>query len=289
MLLSNQTQLKNAIVELSPENPLYPKEWLSLKTPPTCFALGNTALLKGRKFGIVGSRRTPVNALKLGEKIAEELSLEFVIVTGTADGGDTAAIEGGLKSGKIICVLAGGFSQIPQGNLPLLERVAKEGLLISPHPFETEVRAFSYGYRNQLLATLCEGVLLLGAGEKSGALMTVEYAKAQGKKVFALPYPPNAASGVGCNATIKQGGFLVESAEDIATQFDIDLTKAKPQISLSADEEKIYTALQDMTEGHINEISEKSSVPPFKARAILSSLEIKGLAVSLGGNRYSVV
>lgn len=289
MLLSNQAQLKNAIVELSPDNPLYPKEWLALKTPPTCFALGNTGLLRKRKFAVVGSRRTPVNALKLGEKIAEELSSAFVIVTGTADGGDSAAIEGGLKTGNVICVLAGGFSQIPQGNLPLLERVAKEGLLLSPHPFETEVRAFSYGYRNQLLATLCEGVLLLGAGEKSGALMTVEYAREQHKKVFALPYPPNSAAGVGCNGIIKQGGFLVENAEDIASKYGIDLTKAKPQVSLSAEEEKIYTALQDLSEGHINEISEKSSVPPFKARAILSSLEIKGLAVSLGGNRYSVV
>ena len=289
MLLSNKTQLQNSIVELSPDHPLYPKEWLALKTPPTCFALGNIALLRQRKFAVVGSRRTPVNALKLGEKIAEDLSSAFVIVTGTADGGDTAAIEGGLKTGKIICVLAGGFSQIPQGNLPLLERVAKEGLLLSPHPFETEVRAFSYGYRNQLLATLCEGVLLLGAGEKSGALMTVNDAKTQGKKVFALPYPPNSASGMGCNAVIKQGGFLVENAEDVAVQFGIDLTNAKPQVSLSADEEKIYAALADMTEGHIDEISKKSSVPPFKARAVLSALEIKGLAVSLGGNRYSVV
>ena len=209
MLLSNQTQLQKAIVEIPPDSPLYPKEWLRLKTPPICYAIGNTALLKERKFAVVGSRRTPVNALKLGEKIAEELTAAFAIVTGTADGGDTAAIEGGLKTGKIICVLAGGFSQIPQGNLPLLERVAKEGLLLSPHPFETEVRAFSYGYRNQLLATLCEGVLLLGAGEKSGALMTVEHARAQNKKVFAFPYPPNSVSGMGCNATIKQGVFLV--------------------------------------------------------------------------------
>jgi DNA processing protein len=107
--------------------------------------------------------------------------------------------------------------------------------------------------------------------------------------VFAIPYPPNSSAGVGCNAAIKQGGFLVENVEDIASQFSMDLTKAKPQVSLSVDEEKIYTALKDLTEGHINEISERSSVPPFKARAILSSLEIKGLVVSLGGNRYSVV
>lgn len=290
MLLSNPTQLQNTIAAISQDDPLYPTEWKNLSFAPTVlYALGNLSLLKKRKFTVVGSRRTPPNALKLCEKITEELSRSLVIVTGTADGGDSAAIEGGLKTGNIVCVLAGGFSAMQQGNLLLLERVVQKGLLLSPHPFETEIRPFSYEYRNKLLAALGEGVLVTGAGEKSGALITAKYAAENKKKIFAFPYPPNSAAGVGCNRLIKRGGYLTESAADVALEMDIDLSEPQPQTRLSADEEKLYQALQELTEGHISELSEKSGIPVFKARAVLSALEIKGLAVSVGGNRYAVV
>ena len=290
MLLSNQEQLQSAIVEIPQNNPLYPKEWLRIASaPPILYAVGNTQLLKGRKIAIVGSRRTPLNALKLCEKIAEELAFKLVIITGAADGGDSAAIQAGLKTGNIICLLAGGFGALPQGNLSLLEQVAKKGLLLSPHPFETEVRNYSYEYRNKLLAAMCESALVIGAGEKSGALITAKYAKEYGKKIFAFPYPPNAAAGVGCNHLIKQGGYLTEGADDIAAVLELDLSQMDKTLQLTEDEEKIYRVLQEMSEGHISEISEKAGVPSFKARALLSSLEIKGGAVAVGGNRYSVV
>lgn len=290
MLLSNQAQLQSAIVEIPQNHPLYPKEWLGLTSAPSIlYAVGNTQLLKGEKIAIVGSRRTPLNALKLCEKIVEELANRLIIVTGAADGGDSAAIQAGLKTGNVICLLAGGFGALPQGNLPLLEQVAQKGLLLSPHPFETEIRNFSYEYRNKLLAAMCESALVIGAGEKSGALITAKYAKEYGKKIFAFPYPPNAAAGVGCNRLIKQGGYLTENADDIAAVLGLDLSQTRKTIQLTADEEKIYRVLQEISEGHISEISEKAGVPSFKARALLSSLEIKGGAVAVGGNRYSVV
>lgn len=279
------------IVEIGAYSPEYPKEWQDLSDKPEkLYAVGNISLLKERKFTIVGSRTTPVNALKLGARIVEELTSAFVIVTGTADGGDAAAIEGALKAdGRIICILAGGFSALPQANLSLLKRVAERGLLLSPHSLETPVRAFSYEYRNKLLATLGEGTLVLGAGEKSGALITAKYARKYGKTVFAFPYPPNSSAGSGCNALIKTGGYLVENAADIADKTGVDLSVKKPRISLSADEEKLLSVLKALTEAHINELSERSGIPAFKARAVLSALEVKGLVATIGGNRYAVV
>lgn len=275
-------------VEIPISSALYPKEWKILKDPPpVLYARGDTALLQGRKFTIVGSRRTPAPALQAGKEIAKELSHAFVIVTGTADGGDSAAIEGALSgSGKVICVLAGGFSAIPQGNLPLLEEVEKRGLLLSPHPLETPVREFSYEYRNELLAALGEGVLVLGAAEKSGALITARYAWKQKKPVFALPYFPGSAAGVGCNAILKAGGVLTETAGDIAKIFQMEL-KPQAKIPLTADEEKMLNALQELGEAHAEALSQKSGIPLFKTRAVLSALEVKGVCVALGGNRYS--
>ena len=284
------TTIEKNIVKIEQSSLEYPKEWQGLADKPDClYAVGNIALLKERKLAIVGSRTTPVNALKLGAKIAEALSSSFVILTGTADGGDTVAIEGALQGGgRVICLLAGGFSALPQAQAGLLEQVVKRGLLLSPHSFETPVRTFSYEYRNKLLAALCEGVLVLGAGEKSGALITAKYAKGYQKPVFALPYPPNTAAGAGCNALIKSGGYLVENAEDIAKIAGVVLCKSKPSVTLNADEEKMLSVLRK-AEAHINELSAGSGIPVFKARAVLSALEVKGLVVALGGNRYAVV
>jgi DNA processing protein len=285
----NQDTIKQT-VEIPLSSALYPEEWKTLNNPPpVLYARGNTELLKARKFTIVGSRRTPAPALQAGKEIAKELSHAFVILTGTADGGDTSAIEGALKgSGKVICLLAGGFSALPQYNLRLLERVAKKGLILSPHPFETEVRAFSYEYRNKLLAKLCQSLLVLGAGEKSGALITAKYAMQYAKRIFALPYPPNSSSGAGCNTLIKKGAYLTENALDIAERLGIDLTDKRKEISLTADEEKVFEALQER-EMHATEVSARTGIPVFKLRAILSALEVKGLVVALGGNRYSAI
>lgn len=283
-------QLKNAEC-IEKNSPLYPKAWTAFSdAPERLYAVGDTSLLTKRKFVIVGSRRTPASALKIGGQIAQDLSSVFVITTGTADGGDGAAMAGALSgSGKVICLLAGGFSALPQGNLPILEQVAKHGLLLSPHPYETPVRSFSYEYRNKLLAALGEGTLVLGAAEKSGALITAKYARKLQKPIFALPYAPGAAAGAGCNQLIKQGGFLTETAKDVVDKFGIEMQNQAPMVALNTDEEKMLTALKDMSEGHLTELAQRANIPPYKARAVLSALEVKGLAVSLGGNIFAPV
>ncbi len=290
MILADEKALKGAILEISRSAPEYPKEWQALPdAPQTLYAVGNVALLKEKKLAVVGSRRTPANALKLGEEIVRTLSEGMTILTGVADGGDTAAIEGALMgSGRVICLLAGGFSAIPQNNLQLLEKVVKRGLLLSPHPFETQVRSFSYEYRNKLLALLSSGVFVLGAGEKSGALITARYGYRYKKPLFAFPYPPNASAGSGCNAILKSGGRLVENSQDIAKHFGLELAPKK-QVALTAEEEKLYALLRERMEAHVLELGEASGISPFKLRSLLTSLEVKGLIVAVGGNRYALV
>ena len=291
--MNELSNLKEYIREIPLESAEYPCEWATLASAPKIlYAVGNISLLQTRKFTVVGSRRTTAAALKVSAEICRELGERFTLVTGTADGGDSAAIEGALQStGRVICVLAGGFSSLPQGNLPLLKEVAKRGLLLSPHPYATPARSFSYEYRNELLAVLGEGTLVLGAGEKSGALITAKYAKALEKPVFALPYPPNSFAGAGCNALIKSGAYLTESAADVFEKTG-DMGTEKTTLKtpkLSADEETLLQILRELGEGHITELSTRSGVPTFKALATLSALCVKGVAVALGGNRFSSV
>ncbi len=289
-MLLTEKEIKREIKEIPLFSAEYPAAWKEMPDPPAVlYAIGDISLLHGRKIAVVGSRRTPPNALKTGGEIAGTLSGRITLVTGVADGGDTAAIEGALKKGgRIVCLLAGGFSALPQCNLSLLEEVAKRGLLLSPHPYETPIRNFSYAYRNKLLALLSDGVLVLGAGEKSGALMTAEFAKEEGLPVFALPYPPNATYGCGCNRLIKQGARLVENAEDVAAYYGVDLQK-KEKVSLTAEEEKVYLALKERVEYHLQELAVSTGLPSFKMRGLLSALEVKGLVVGVGGNRYAIV
>ncbi len=287
----DENALKSAIIEIAPSGRLYPSTWREFKDAPArLYAIGDISLMKERKIAIVGSRRTPVSALKLGGEIVGALSEKIAIVTGAADGGDTAALEGALKrGGKVVCLLAGGFSALPQFNIPLLEKVARKGLLLSPHPFETPIRSFSYEYRNKLLAALCEGVFVLGAGEKSGALTTARYAKARNLPVFALPYAPNSVYGCGCNKLIKEGGYLVENAADIACRLAIDLREEEEAVVLNEEEKIVYLALKERGECHVSELAAALSAPIFKIKGLLSALEVKGVVLSLGGNRYAIV
>ena len=290
--MSGVAGLKEYIREIPYQSADYPKELKALSNAPeTLYGVGDISLLQTRKFTVVGSRRTTAAALKLGGEVCKELSKSFTLVTGVADGGDTAVVEGVLQgSGRVICVLAGGFSSLPQGNFSLLKKVAERGLLLSPHAWDTPARSFSYEYRNALLAALGEGALVLGAGDKSGALITAKYAEKLKKKIFAFPYPPNSFAGSGCNALIKKGGYLTESAADILEKFGVEQSADAPKmIALSADEEKLFSVLREMGEAHIAELSARSGIPTFKAVALLSALCVKGAVVALGGNRFSAV
>lgn len=275
---------------LEKTSPAYPQEWLALTdAPERVFAVGNIALLGARKMTIVGSRRTPTQAMKLGAEIAKTVSTHFAVVTGVAEGGDSAVIEGALSgTGDLVCVLAGGFDSLPQGNVPLLERVAKKGLIVSPYPLGTAVRNFSYEYRNKLIAALGVATLVLSAGEKSGTLITAKHTKAMGKPLYALPYAPWLTAGKGCNALIKAGAGMIESAEELLLAFGIK-KEEKPAVILTDEERRIMDAVREAGEIHAGVLAQNTGVPVFKIRAVLASLEVKGAVVALGGNRYSAV
>ena len=278
------------ILTITRDDECYPEVWKVLPdAPEKVYALGDITLLKTEKFVVVGARRTPTNALKTGGEITKRLTDVFTIVTGSADGGDVSAIENALPSGKIVCVIPGGFGSVSQSQYTLLEKVSKKGLLLALHPYETEVRAYSYEYRNKFLSALGKGVLVLGAGEKSGALITAKYAKKQGKPIFALPYAPNTDVGKGCNQLIKEGGYLTESAEDVFKAFGITAVPQRARIPLTETEEKVLQAVKTLVSGHIIEIADETGIASYKLQSVLSALEVKGLVAQLCVNRYAPV
>ena len=266
----------------------YPESLAAIDNPPlVLYGAGNRELLRKKMFCIVGSRRTPPYAEVFGSRIAEELASQFAIVTGLAEGGDSAALKGALKGGSAICVLPCGLDECyPASHISLKERVIKEGLLLTEYPLGEKVKKYSFHARNRILAGLTSGTLVLSAGEKSGALITADYALNFGREVFALPYGVGTTQGVGCNLLIKRGAFLCDCTQDVLDVFGIYLPEEKAAPELSEEEQKIADVLMDGEELHSAVISERSGLPIYEVAALLTELEIKGVVVKVGGNQY---
>lgn len=257
--------------------------------PLVLYCKGNLKLLGTRCFSIVGSRRTPNPVMEMCRKTAGELSKHFTVVSGMADGGDSAAIEGALPSGNVISVLAYGFDFFyPAINEQLIKKVEQNGLLITEFTPSTSPKGYLFPIRNRIIAGLSEGTLVVSAGAKSGALITAEYADEYSRHVFAFPYGPGAAAGAGCNGLIKNGAYLADCVEDILGIFGIDYSE-KESVSLTDGEREILDLISNSGEAFVGDLAAKLNKMPYELIPVLSSLEIKGKIARLGGNRYSAL
>lgn len=268
----------------------YPEPLKNTPCPPVVlYCKGNVKLLTTECFSIVGSRRTTPNILKECKKFSKELSSRFTIVTGMADGADSAAIDGALDGGKLISVLAYGFDYAyPAVNAPLIKAVAAKGLLLTEFTHAVSPKTYLFPVRNRIIAGLSRATLVVSAAKKSGALITANYAAEYGRDVFAFPYGIGVASGEGCNSLIKKGAALTENILDIFQVYGLDYkTTEKPR--LSQEEELLLKLICDAGEAFVPEIAGKMGKLPFQLIPLLTSLEMKGLIARLGGNRYSAV
>lgn len=268
----------------------YPENLKNIPDPPlVLYGAGRRELLESRKFCIVGSRRAPAGAIAAGKRMAEEISRHLTVVTGLAEGGDSAAIAGALPGGNLICVLPCGLDHCyPAAHASLKERIGKAGLLLSEYlPGETATK-YAFYARNRLLAGLSDGVLVLAAGKRSGALITANRAAEYGRDVFAIPYGLGAEQGEGCNDLIKKGAFLTTEAEDILSLYGFG-GESCAEVQFTAEEARVLAVLKEKGEAHLAELAERLEMRVYEVTAILSALEIKGAAAKIGGNRYTAV
>lgn len=160
-------------------------------SPIILYTLGNLELLKEKNIAIVGSRKCSEYGKNVAEAFSYLLSKENIIITsGLAEGIDTFAHKGSLlANGKTIAVIGTGIDKVyPKENKQLLMDIIKnEGLIISEFPIGTIPNKINFPKRNRIISALSDGVLVIEAGEKSGALITVEYALEQGKNIYAVP------------------------------------------------------------------------------------------------------
>lgn len=278
---------RKKVAAITIKSGLYPQNLKQIDVPPlVLYARGNTELLKEKMFCIVGSRKTTPQAIEECKAISGKLSEHFAIVTGVADGADRAAALGALPYGKAVCVLPCGHHN-PDS---ILEEVESEGLSLSEFPPGVPAQQYMFTLRNRILAGISEGVLVVSAGVKGGALSTAGYAANYGKDVFAFPYNIGIASGEGCNNLIKSGAYLCDSVQDIFSAMGISCgDEGEMPSALSDGEREVLETIGAEGEIHAEKLSHLTGKNMAELSAICAMLEIKGFIVRTGGNKYAAV
>ena len=188
--------------------------------PIILYAKGNLNLLESEKtIAIVGSR----NCSEYGRKITEKMSYmlakkDYTIVSGMARGIDSYAHKGALiAQGKTIAVLGSGINYIyPKENEILYNKILEEqGLIISEYPLNMIPTPKCFPARNRIISGISDKVLVTEASQKSGSIITANFAIEQGKNVYAIPGNITSVKSEGTNELIKEGAFLVTTLEDI--------------------------------------------------------------------------
>jgi len=207
-------------------DPDYPRLLREIYSPPLCLYIrGKREALKQTGFAIVGTRTPTAYGLSMAEKFSASLaSLGFVIVSGLARGIDTAVHKGALKAHETIAVLGSGLCQLyPPENQKLSQQIKRQGAVISEFPLATKPLRMNFPRRNRIISGLSIGVLVIEAAQKSGALITANFALEQNREVFALPGKADSPFSRGTHSLIKEGAKLIEDIDDILSELNVEI------------------------------------------------------------------
>ncbi|MBA2849257.1 DNA-protecting protein DprA [Thermosulfuriphilus ammonigenes] len=260
--------------------------------PPILYLKGNL-VPSGQAIAIVGSRHPSNYGLRLARELARDLARTgTIIVSGAAQGIDTAAHQGALEAGGVTwAVLGTGLDVVyPRSNQGLLEEISHTGALISEFPLGTGPRRENFPIRNRIISGLCQAVVVVEASPKSGSLITARLAGEQGREVMAVPGSVYSYKSRGCHRLIKEGAALVESPEDVLLSLGLreDKEHDSPLLDdpdLPPDAQQIWQVL-DFYPLHLEEIAQKIGLDISRIAGILLELELAGLVEALPGGHY---
>lgn len=280
-------------------DPFYPPMLAEIHDPPpVLYVQGDpNHLLASRMLAVVGSRRASPRALGLAREISYALvQSHVVVVSGLALGIDSAAHRGALDGGGFtVAVAAVGLDVCyPPSNRDLAQRIIAQGCLMTEAPLGTRPDAFRFPARNRIISGLAHGVVVVEAGEKSGALITSRMALEQGREVFAVPGASGDWHCTGSNRLLKSGAGWVEGAKDILWEMRWETTVA-PNGPLAVDAINSGAGsrellIQCLASGPIqaDELSRKSHLTVASLSSILLQLELAGVVIRQPGNWFAL-
>ncbi|MEW5992993.1 MAG: DNA-processing protein DprA [Candidatus Zixiibacteriota bacterium] len=272
----------------------YPQPLLSISDhPPLLFREGGSSPDDTKIMAIVGTRRPTESGKRFAAGLAAELARAGItVVSGLAEGIDSAAHYGALQAGgKTIAVLGNSLDYVyPRSNKKLAARIREQGALYSEYFPGTRPDPAHFPERNRLISGLSEGVVVVEAGAKSGALLTAAHALEQGRELFAVPGSPEARMSIGTNMLIKRGARLVTSIDDIFEELPRlkgDLTvKRVTQMPDITEMERQIVGICSEQPVQIDVIARKLDLPTAEVMEFLLALELKGIVQELSGKRF---
>ena len=278
-------------------DPRYPAALLETVDPPLLlFAEGRLEVLDTPMLALVGSRNPTPQGLDNARAFAEHLGRAgWTIVSGLAMGIDGAAHEGALDGGgATVAVVGTGLDTVyPRRHVPLAERIARGGLLLSEYTLGAPSAARHFPERNRIIAGLSRGTLVVEAALQSGSLITARLASEAGREVFAIPGSIHSPLARGCHALIRQGAKLVESAQDILEELEPSAPRRTAAAAAAAPERSSAgsetDALLDAL-GHdpvtLDALVARTGWPGHELSARLLELELDGRVARLPGQLF---
>lgn len=276
--------------------PGYPECLLHLADPPpVIFTLGSLGLLERPAVAVVGTRRATGSGRRFAERLGEVLAAhEVPVVSGLALGIDGAAHRGALRGGgSTIAVLGTGVDGChPPSHRSLQSRIGETGLLVSEFPPGEEVRPHHFPRRNRIIAALATAVVVVEAGRRSGALITVDHALDVGREVYAVPGDVESEGAQGVNALLRDGARPLVDPHDLLDDLRVagrllrEPTERGGGIGRSRSMEGQLTQgagplLELLGTGPVStdDLTQRSRIAPARVMQLLSELELEGQVI----------
>lgn len=261
--------------------------------PAILYVLGDIRPEDDDALAIVGTRRPSLYGRELAAKVTPLLVQQgLTIVSGLAVGIDTIAHRSALEAGgRTISVLGSGLDVVyPSQNRGLAQRIGRQGAVITEFAMGTQPDAYNFPPRNRIISGLSLGSLIVEAGEKSGALLTANFAVDQNREVFAFPGRVTDRNSDGCNKLIKQGqAKLVTSVEDILDELNLETTPRQVPIDypIGANQsESTVLALLSAQPIHIDDLGRQAALTAPQITSTVTMLELRGLIRHVGSMHY---
>ena len=290
-----EEKTEERIRQISSKSAEYPQKLNNYpKMPEILFAKGNLPDAKKPTAAIVGARAcSPYGRIQAFRYAKIVRSAGVQIISGMAYGIDAEAHKGALEGGTpTYAVLAGGVDICyPSGNRPLYDRILREnGGILSEQPPGMRARNYFFPARNRIISGLADLVLIVEAREKSGSLITAQWALDQGKIVYAVPGAVNEALSMGCHKLIYDGAGIAYSPEILLRELGLNCenkvkSPEKNDLGLASDLKLVYSCL-DLRPKSTDFLIQKTGLPPEKIGSLLLELKLSGLVREIGRHYY---
>ena len=262
--------------------------------PPVLYVAGELQVADEWAVAVVGTRRLTAYGRQVTRELVAGLARNNVtVVSGLARGIDGIAHKVALEmGGRTLAVLGSGLNCLyPPEHRTLANQIVTErrGAIISEYALDTPPDAKNFPPRNRIISGLTLGTIVIEAGERSGALITADFAVEQNREVFAVPGNITSRASKGTNRLIQQGAKLVTGVADILEELNLTMVPQQVAVQMALPESAEEAALlQHLSPQpiHVDDLSRASGLPSAEVSSTLTLMELKGMVQQVGGMRY---